>query len=58
MGGGVKSDGFKGSSVVGSCLVSATFGEGVMINGFSGVEVVTLATAIDSCIMVGKLSSG
>ena len=41
VGGGYKMNGFKSSVVVGSCLVSARFGEGVVINEFKGVEVVT-----------------
>ena len=44
--------------MVGSCLVSARFREGVVINGFKGVEVVTAVAAVGSCLMVGKLSSG
>ena len=48
VGGGYKTNGFKSSVVVGSCLVSARFGEGVVINELKGVEVVT----------AGKLSSG
>ena len=54
-------NGFKGSCVavtlVGSCMVGARFGKGVMINGFKGVEVVTAVTAVGFCIVVGKLSS-
>ena len=46
VGGGYKTNGFKGSGVVGSCLASARFGEGVEINGFKGVEVVTAVTAV------------
>ena len=55
MRGGVKTDGFKGSGVVGFCMVGARFGESVVINGFKGVGVVT---TVASCIMVSKLSSG
>ena len=39
-------------------LVGARFGEGVVINGFKGVEVVAAVTAEGSCTMVDKLSSG
>ena len=58
MGGGVKTDGFKGGGVAGASVVGTRFGEGIVINGFKGVEVVTAVTAEGSCTMVDKLSSG
>ena len=57
MGGGVKTDGFKSSGVAGASVVGARFGEGDVINGFKGVEVVIAVITVGSCIMVGKLSS-